>query len=230
MGEERDKGRENAERDVPPDVGAGGGAQADDDGRDEAEKGDDDSGEKRLSHASKYHASPFVARWIPILAQQAPAQRRALDLAMGRGRHAVLLARTGLRTFGVDLAAEAVRDAMMRAAADGLLVRGWCADLTRFPLPAEWFDVVVVTRYLQRDLFASIRDAVVQGGFVLYETFTVHQRTFGVGPSSPHHLLDDGELRARFEDWEVMFYEEVIATEAVAQLVARKPATRNRVR
>ena len=70
---------------------------------------------------------------------------------------------------------------------------------------------------------------MVPGGFVLYETFTVHQRAFGVGPSSPDYLLDDGELRARFEDWEVMFYQEVVATDAVARLVARKPATRNLV-
>jgi SAM-dependent methyltransferase len=141
---------------------------------------------------------------------------------MGRGRHATVLARAGFRTFGVDMAAGAVREAMTRAAAEGLKVAGWCADLTRSALPAARFELVLVTRYLQRDLFASIRDAVVPGGFVLYETFTIHQRTFGVGPRSSDHLLNDGELRARFDDWKVVFYEEVVASEAVARIVARK--------
>jgi tellurite methyltransferase len=136
---------------------------------------------------------------------------------MGRGRHATVLARAGLQTFGVDRAREAVREAVARAAADGLTVRGWCADLTRSALPAARFELVLVTRYLQRDLFPSIRDAVAPGGFVLYETFTIRQRALRVGPTSPDHLLNDGELRAHFNDWDIVFYEEA----AVARLVAR---------
>jgi SAM-dependent methyltransferase len=141
---------------------------------------------------------------------------------MGRGRHAVVLAHAGLRTFGVDIALDLVREARARAAADGLIVRGWCADLTRSPLPAGRFGLVVVTRYLQRDLFPSIRSAVAVGGFILYETFTVHQRAFGVGPASPDHLLRDGELLERFEGFDVLFYEEVVEREAVARIVCRK--------
>src|SRR5471030_2996976 len=97
--------------------------------------------------------SPFAAAWIAALATRVPPPRRALDLAMGRGRHALLLARHGFQTFGVDLKHDAVRDAMRAAAREGLSIRGWCADLTVSSLPAGAFDVVVVTRYLQRDLF-----------------------------------------------------------------------------
>ena len=140
---------------------------------------------------------------------------------MGRGRHAVLLARAGFTTFGVDIRHDAVRDAMRAAAADGLAVRGWCADLTRAPLPAARFDLIVVTRYLQRDLFPSLRAALVPGGVVLYETFTVAQRALGRGPTSPDHLLEPGELRARFEGFEVLLYEEVSAPDAVARIAAQ---------
>jgi tellurite methyltransferase len=153
-----------------------------------------------------------------------PAPRRALDVAMGRGRHAAVLAGAGLRTFGVDIVPSAVRDAIRRAADEKLIVRGWCADLTRSPLPAARFGLVLVTRYLQRDLFPSMRDALVPGGFALYETFTVHQRAFGVGPTSPDHLLQEGELLERFDGFDVLFYEEVVEREGVARLVARKRA------
>src|SRR3954463_2494375 len=98
-------------------------------------------------------ASPFVARWVGRLARADDLPQRALDLAMGRGRHAQLMARHGFRTFGVDVKPEAVRDAIESAARDHLTVRGWCADLTVYPLPVSAFDLVVVTRYLQRDLF-----------------------------------------------------------------------------
>lgn len=166
--------------------------------------------------------STFVAEWIPKLAARLTPPRRALDLAMGRGRHALLLARHNVQTYGVDLKHDVVRDAVRSAAHDGLLVRGWCADLTISPLPVEAFDLVIVTRYLQRNLFASIQKAVKPGGFVLYETFTVAQRLLGSGPTSADHLLEPGELRDRFSGWNVLFYEEAASPEAVARLAAQR--------
>jgi tellurite methyltransferase len=168
-------------------------------------------------------ASPFVAGWVEHLARRDDSPRKALDVAMGRGRHALVLAQYGFETYGVDVVFDAVRDAVNAAAREGLTVRVWCADLTVFPLPSAAFDLVVVTRYLQRDLFASIRDAVTAGGFVIYETFTVRQRALGTGPTSADHLLEPGELRAAFDGWDVLFYEEATAPEAMARLVARKP-------
>lgn len=141
---------------------------------------------------------------------------------MGRGRHALVLARAGYRTFGVDIDVDAVRDAVTTAAAAGLGVAGWCADLTRHPLPEARFDLVVVTRYLQRDLFPALRATVRPGGVVLYETFTRAQRAFGVGPTSHDHLLEPGELRGQFEGFDVLFDEEVVAPEALARVAARR--------
>jgi SAM-dependent methyltransferase len=166
--------------------------------------------------------STFVARWVPTLAARVEPPRRALDLAMGRGRHALLLARHGFQVYAVDLRYDAVHDAVVSAAREGLCVRGWCADLTMFPLPVETFDLVVVTRYLQRNLFASIQNAVKPGGFVVYETFTLAQYMLGSGPTSPDHLLEPGELQDRFSGWGVLFYEEVASPEAVARLVAQR--------
>ncbi len=174
-------------------------------------------------------ASPFVAGWVAHLARLDDSPRTALDLAMGRGRHALVLAHHGFETYGVDVVFQAVRDAVSAAAREGLTVRAWCADLTVFPLPAAAFDLVVVTRYLQRDLFASIRDAVTPGGFVIYETFTVRQRALGTGPTSADHLLEPGELRAAFDGWDVLFYEEETAPEAAARIVARKPGASPRL-
>src|SRR5690242_18002995 len=108
--------------------------------------------------------SAFAADWIATLAASAPAPRKALDVAMGRGRHALLLARHGFETYGVDVDVHAVRAAKGSAAREGLIIRGWCADLTEAPLPDRVFDVVVVTRYLQRDLFPSLKASLRLGG------------------------------------------------------------------
>jgi tellurite methyltransferase len=167
--------------------------------------------------------SPFVVEWTTRLARERSTRGRALDVAMGRGRHALALARAGWRTFGVDIRLGAVRDGVSAAAAEKLSVAAWCADLTAHPLPSARFDLVVVTRYLQRDLFSAIRDAVVPGGFVVYETFTTAQRALGTGPTAADHLLEPGELKRTFEGFDVSFFEEVAAPEAVARIVARRP-------
>ena len=152
------------------------------------------------------------------------AKGNLIDVAMGRGRHAVPLARAGFRVFGVDVKLDAIRDAVAAAKAESLHLNAWCADLTQHPLPVARFDLIVVSRYLQRDLFPALRSAVVPGGAVLYETFTTAQRALGTGPTSPDHLLEPDELRSRFDvdGWDVLFYEETSAPEAVARLAARR--------
>jgi len=174
--------------------------------------------------------SPFIVEWAARIARERRASTelpgagpdlRALDVAMGRGRHAVPLARAGYRTFGVDVKLDAVRDALAAARAEGVHVEGWCADLTRCALPLARFDLVVVSRYLQRNLFEDLRAAVAPGGVVIYETFTIAQRATGRPPHSPDHLLEPGELRQRFYGFDVLFYEEADAPDAVARLVAR---------
>ena len=124
--------------------------------------------------------------------------------------------------FGVDVKFDAVRDAVTDAAARGYTVRGWAADLTVSGLPSRRFDLVVVARYLQRDLFPALVDAVAPGGFLLYETFTEAQRTRGHGPTSPDHLLKAGELPTRVGELETLFYEETADDDALARLAARR--------
>jgi tellurite methyltransferase len=167
-------------------------------------------------------SSPFIVEWIGRIASECAQQPRALDVAMGRGRHAVALARAGFNTFGVDLNVDAVRDAAAEGAAAGVMIHAWCADLTQHPLPRGRFDLIVVSRYLQRDLFPALREALVPGGVVIYETFTTHQRALGRPPTSPDHLLEPGELRERFDGFELLFYEEVLAPDAMARFVARQ--------
>lgn len=230
MREQHDQRGEEAERDVATNIRA---PQTEHGCANEPEKTDADGSEQRLSQDAIINdrPSPFVVEWLPRVATLVDPRPRAIDLAMGRGRHARLLARAGFRTFGVDVKLDAVRDAAARARSDRLVIRGWCADLTETRLPRGFFDVVLVTRYLQRDLFPSIREMVKSGGrgrpcrpggFAIYETFTVNQRRLGFGPTSPHHLLEPGELLQHFEGFDVLFYEEADAPEAIARIVARR--------
>lgn len=170
-------------------------------------------------------ASAFVAEWVTRLTGATPA--RALDLAAGRGRHAALLARAGHRVFAVDRAYDVIHNTVTRLAQQRLTIAGWCADLTTTALPRAFFDLIVVTRYLQRDLCPAIAEALAPGGVLIYETFTEAQRRHGRGPTSPDHLLQPGELRQRFDRLEMLFYEEVDVPDAVARLVGRNATSRS---
>jgi SAM-dependent methyltransferase len=172
-------------------------------------------------HPGSDPPSPFISDWVRRLAVRGPG--RALDVAMGRGRHARLIAAAGFHTFGVDGDFQSVAEAISSGAAAGVTISGWCADLTMHPLPRERFDLIVVVRYLQRDLFPALAGALAPGGMLLYETFTEAQRSRGRGPTSSDHLLKPGELRDRAAGLGVMFYEELLEPDAVARLAARRP-------
>lgn len=199
-----------------------GAAQAEHGGGNEAGDAEADGGEERLSHASILPSS-FVVRAARELADVLPPPRRALDVAMGRGRHALVLAEAGFTVFGVDRRLDSLHEATSLARARGYQIRAWCADLTAAPLPVRRFELIVVTRYLQRDLFEPLKAALTPGGAIVYETFTEAQRAHGRGPTSADHLLRAGELRQYFAHWDVLFDEEVLAPDAVARIVARRP-------
>ena len=61
------------------------------------------------------------------------------DLAMGPGRNAGLLQNRGLQVIGVDISPLAVQRA--KQSYPGLMA--FVADLTRFQLPTNYFDVVL---------------------------------------------------------------------------------------
>jgi SAM-dependent methyltransferase len=166
--------------------------------------------------------SPFVSRWITSLALEFP-RGRALDVACGRGRHALALAAAGFRTVAVDWQLDALIHARDAAGASGLDLSLACADLTAMPLPIDRFHVIVVARYLDRRTFPSMRRSLVPGGVLVYETFTENQLRYGRGPRSPDHLLAPGELRMMVRGMDVLFDEEVCAPDAVARIAARRP-------
>jgi tellurite methyltransferase len=151
-----------------------------------------------------------------------------LDLASGDGHNGVYLATLGLQVTCCDRSGEALETASRLASEHGVHIRTWQADLEVAgvnPLPVEAFGAIVVFRYLHRPLLSCIRKALRHGGILVYETFTVDQSKFGK-PRNPAHLLESGELREAFADWEVLHWFEGEKTDplrAVAQIVCRRP-------
>ena len=83
-------------------------------------------------------------------------------------------------------------------------------------------------RYLHRPLAAEIIRVLQPNGVLLYETFTRDHAQLAQHPRNPVFLLEPGELCGLFSALVTLRAEEVRvaapAPEAVARLVARKPA------
>ena len=153
-----------------------------------------------------------------------------LDLACGRGRHAVPAVRAGLPLIGVDRSAQFLSELRARAEALGEDIPCLRTDLEReggLPFREGSAGAVLVFRYLHRPLCERISALLAPGGLLVYETFTEAQRSLPHGPSRPEFLLRPGELPELFTGLEAESYEEIQSApprpEAVARLVARKP-------
>lgn len=131
--------------------------------------------------------SAWIRRFLPLVA----AGGTVLDLACGRGRHALLLAQRGHRVVAVDRDAAALEEIAAQAAAVDLVQ----ADLEGGPWPfaGRRFDAIVVANYLHRPVLPVLIDSLSPGGVLIYETFMVGNARFGK-PSSPQFLLRHDEL------------------------------------
>jgi SAM-dependent methyltransferase len=145
--------------------------------------------------APRPERSRTPAAWLVANADLLPGEGHALDVACGRGRHAVWLAERGLTTLAIDRDADAVRELNDIARARHLSLHAEVRDLEgrTDPLGPAAYDVIVVVHYLHRPLFPVLIDALAPGGLLVYETFTRAQAARGK-PTNPDFLLESGEL------------------------------------
>src|SRR3954463_2731750 len=128
--------------------------------------------------------SPWIARWAGLVAPGVAV----LDLAAGRGRHALFFAERGHRVTAVDCDVSG-----LPAHPNIAPLQADLEDGSPWPLDNRQFGAVVVTNYLHRPLMPALLQVIEPAGVLLYETFMVGNERFGK-PGRPAFLLRDGEL------------------------------------
>ena len=86
---------------------------------------------------------------------------------------------------------------------DPLAVR----DVVVHPPGPESFDIIIVTRFLERDLAPQLARALRIDGLLFYQTFT-RTRVSDAGPGNLDYRLADGELLVLFSTLQVLVYRE----------------------
>lgn len=152
----------------------------------------------------------------------------ALDVAAGKGRNALYLARRGFAVEAVDISEVALNELRERSAREGLQVICRQVDLDRAELAERRYDLIANFDFLSRPLVPKLRRALKPGGFIVFQTYLIDQREIG-HPKNPAYLLRHNELLGLFAGFRVLFYREGKFADAGvtayrASLVAEKPA------
>ena len=148
---------------------------------------------------------------------------RALDIASGTGRNAKFLAKNGFMVDALDISPVGL------SKLDGIdNITTYEVDLDNYQLKENFYDLIVCTYYLNRNLFPQIENALRDGGIFIFETFMHHEENTKV-PSNKSFLLNKGELEATFNDrYELLhiheFMDNILCGEKAmkASMVAKK--------
>lgn len=143
--------------------------------------------------------------WLVQNADLLPRRGKALDVACGSGRHALLLSAAGLSVRAVDRDTDAITELKAAARRLGFRVDTEVKDLesSTVDLGEDLYEVVLVVNYLHRPLFPVLTRALRRGGWLLYETYTTAQAEKGT-PTNPQYLLQPGELAGLVAPLEVV--------------------------
>lgn len=176
----------------------------------------------------------FLVSCLQQLARNGPpANSLALDIGIGQGRNAVLLARAGYDTVGIDRSDVGVEAVRRLAVAFGSRLRAEVADATTYDFGRDNWDLITLLYYpLPLLIIDRVKAAVRSGGHIVVERFTQNGKD-AVGPDSDEGKLPNPMLRC-FQDWQVLHYEHNVfqsdwhwsgesPTGPIVRVLARKP-------
>jgi len=137
---------------------------------------------------------------LPRALAFAPPRGRALDVACGRGRHAIALAHRGYRVDAVDISPIGLASARERAAM--LPIRWIEADLDGWEPEKEAYAVIVCVDFTDARLFRRLPPALAPAGVLVYAANPRGTRRHGPLPGDAArwfsslatlHSRDDGK-------------------------------------
>ncbi len=163
-----------------------------------------------LKWDTKYRSSEAIVSIEPEqelleYASILPQSGQALDLACGLGKNALFLAQRGFNVTAIDGSDQGLGKLRDSARAHGLthLIKTRQADLDQYSLDEAHFDLVLVVRYLNRDLFSGIVAALKPGGALIYKTFNrnILKQRPGFNPA---YTIETIELVEAFPSLEII--------------------------
>ena len=147
-----------------------------------------------------------ISNWVKYCLEELPSKNGyVLDLACGRGRHSVFLSNLGYNVLSVDI------DEHKLNSFNGKLIKKKVIDVenvNNWPLKEKKFDVIVVTNFLNRQIFPLIIRSIKKEGYLIYETFSEGHQKIG-RPTNPKYILRPRELLRLSNKMQLIAYENI---------------------
>jgi len=141
-----------------------------------------------------------------------PEKGRALDLACGRAGNAIFLAKRGFDVDAIDFSPTVLKQVENFAVEQNLPIN--CIErnvetkgLNSDGRNKQHYDVIIVSYFLNRQLFPEIIQALKPNGLLFYQTWS-QLRCDDSGPSNADFLLKEGELLRLCSSLRIVYYEE----------------------
>ena len=172
---------------------------------------------RHVEKPMRHNVEPILQKYI-----EHAKVGNALDIACGVGRNTHYLAEKGFLVDAVDISDYALGEVKNLAT-----IKKIETDLDSYNLECNKYDLIININYLSRRLLPQIKEALVSGGIVIFETFIIAHGDF-TQPSNPEFLLRKNELLHAFIGLDIIYYEEKDdinlrgENTRVASLVARK--------
>jgi len=173
---------------------------------------------RHVEKPMRKNVEPLVEKYVDLA-----TVGNALDIACGTGRNTHFLAKKGFMVDAVDLS-----DYALSCIDEDKKINKIEVDLDEYTLASKKYDLIININYLQRRFFPQIKEALKEGGVVIFETFIVAHGDFN-NPANPEYLLRKNELLHAFIGLDIVYYEEKDEVNLrgekirVASLVAQKP-------
>jgi len=180
--------------------------------------------DRRYAEDSHRKSNPvsLLEEWLPRL----PAGK-ALDVACGLGRNAILLAGAGYRVDAIDISPVGLERARREAGRLDLEINWIEHDLDQAYDFDSDYDLIVVMWFVNLELIARLCDCLAPGGYLLCEEHLISDGAVA-GPENPRFRVAPGALRDAVSRLEIVHYEESVGVDtdgqplASARAVARK--------
>ncbi|WP_077212980.1 class I SAM-dependent methyltransferase [Bacillus dakarensis] len=134
----------------------------------------------------------------------------ALDLACGLGGNSLFLAGQGYAVDAIDISDVAITYLKEHTEVQNLSITAKQCDLTNLDslnFQNEFYDLAVITYYLDRKIFPYLKTLIKENGYIFIETFYLAEENKNEHISNEYKLQPQ-ELLREFSDWLILYYEE----------------------
>ncbi len=172
----------------------------------------------------KYIYGKAPAKFLAKNYDYIPSGARVLDIGMGEGRNAVFLATKGYKVTGIDISQVAIQKARFLAKEFGVRIDTIHKSMKDLKIKHGTIDAIICFYYVDREIVKTLMDWLRPGGVLIFEAYSINQKTLNNMDEDDSYLLRESELLTLFPGFRILKYAEPMhLKDYTASIIVQKP-------